>query len=231
MSHHPRIPGLCAAVLCGGDSTRMGKKKALVKFRGERLLTRAVREAAKVMLPIAIVHRETERGPREDLARALIDGLTPIAEEIAENDPLGKHSPTGPLCEAIEDRSPNHTPLAGIEAALAWAKEPLVFIAAVDMPFVFERAFIEQLVAKAEGHAGAAPVFQGALQPLCAVIRKDALPIAQKLVAEGKGAQAFLEAIDCVRFDYAAAFPKDTQGKPFLDIDTPEDLTRLEAMR
>lgn len=225
------LPGVAGAILCGGNGSRLGTHKPMAKLGGEPLLSRAVRTVATHVRPLVIVHRETERGPREDLARALIRGLTPVAEAIAEADPLGKESTPGPLCEAIEDRSPHRTPLAGIEAALAWSPADAVFVCAVDMPFVAWRPLLERMLALSAEADLVVPTFGGELQPLCAIYRKACLPHAQALLAAGPvGPRALYDKVRTKVLDYAAEFPADPAGRPFLDADTPEELAKLERM-
>jgi len=52
-----RVEGATGAVLCGGESRRMGRDKAGVVLAGETLLARAVRTLAEVFDEVLVVGR------------------------------------------------------------------------------------------------------------------------------------------------------------------------------
>jgi len=93
-----------AVILAGGRSSRMGRDKAWLSFRGQSLLARQI-ELARELEP----------------AEVFISGRT-------DTD----YSSFG--CPVLSDRYPDAGPLAGIAVALAAASATLVLVLAVDMP-------------------------------------------------------------------------------------------------
>lgn len=93
-----------AVILAGGNSTRMGRDKAMLEVDGQPLLARQIQRAR-------------DAGAQE----IFISGR-------AEAD----YRAFG--CTVLKDRIHNVGPLAGIEAALAATNAPLLLVLAVDMP-------------------------------------------------------------------------------------------------
>jgi molybdopterin-guanine dinucleotide biosynthesis protein A len=119
-------PGVIAgAILAGGQSRRMGEDKAQFHLGGVTLLERAIeRFTPQVASLIINVHAETAALRRYGL---------PIVEDA---------------------EGPHQGPLAGLFAALCWAREnhfAWLATAAVDTPF-FPRDLVARLVEAARGH-------------------------------------------------------------------------------
>lgn len=92
-----------AVILAGGQSSRMGRDKALIEVGGKTLLARQV-----------------------ELARA-IGAAEIFISGRADTD----YSALG--CRVLEDELQNAGPLAGIARGLAVVREPLLLVLAVDM--------------------------------------------------------------------------------------------------
>ena len=121
--------------------------------------------------------------------------------------------------ELARDRSELQTPLAGLEAGLRASRFDTAFACAADMPFVADRRLIEALLAAA-AEGVAFPRCHGQLQPLCGAYSLwPALPRVTRLLEHGAVGPRALPAT-IVEWD---------DGRPFLDADTPEALTALEA--
>ena len=121
--------------------------------------------------------------------------------------------------ELARDQSELQTPLAGLEAGLRASRHDLVFACAADMPFAADgRLIVALLNAAVEGVAF--PRCQGQLQPLCGAYSSGpALPQIARLLEHGAlGPRALPATI--VEWD---------DERPFLDADTPEALSALEA--
>lgn len=122
-------------------------------------------------------------------------------------------------------------PLAGMEAGLTAARNPLVFVAAGDMPFVPIRLveYLLDLVAERSLHA-AVPYHDG-LHPLCAAYSRDVLPLARSALDGGtRAVQDFLESVD--RAEYVSGKELRRFGEPelmLLNVNTPEDLERART--
>lgn len=186
-----------AIVLAGGRSRRFGADKALARFRGAPMLQHVVRglEAAG-FAEIAIAAKEPKKYAAIAGSAGLIDDLCPI-----------------------------QTPLAGLTAGLRAAKHDLVFACAADMPFAPDAALIDALTAAIAGHEAVVPEAGGALQPLCAMWRRDpCLKAAEALLASPRavGPRAILNYVRWVRLQWGDV-------RPFLDADTPRALADLDA--
>lgn len=78
-------------------------------------------------------------------------------------------------------------PLAGIYAALSWAKTPRLLVVAGDLPLL--TADLLRKLAQLDPQAEAvAPCVEGYIQPLCAVYQTRLLPTARKLLWRGERA-------------------------------------------
>jgi molybdopterin-guanine dinucleotide biosynthesis protein A len=189
----------CALVLAGGESRRFGSDKALAPFRGATLIEQVLRGLRSL-------------------------GFAQIA--ITAKDPA-KYAALAAGAELVEDGCAQQTPLAGLAAGLRASRHELVFACAADMPFAPDAALIDALVGALPGHDAAVPEGGAALQPLCAVWRRDpCLKAADELLAGPRavGPRAILQYVRWVRLAWG-------DGRPFLDADTPQALRDLDPQR
>jgi len=93
-----------AVILAGGQSSRMGRDKAFLEYRGRPLLAHQL---------------------------ATVEALQP-AEIFISGRPSADYGAFG--YPVLHDAFPNCGPLAGIERALAISHSPLLLVLAVDMP-------------------------------------------------------------------------------------------------
>jgi len=114
-------------------------------------------------------------------ALGLVRAATGSAQIVGSAE---KFAAFGPV---IEDIYPGQGPLAGIHAALAETRTDLNLIVAVDMPFLEPRWLVYQV---AEAGASTAivvvPRAGGALQPLCAVYRRQFAEVAERSLRRGE---------------------------------------------
>ena len=196
----------CAVVLAGGRSARFGSDKALAPLQGEPLLARALRSLCGAgFAQVGVAAKE-------------LAPYAPIAEEIGRVHQV--------RVELLPDRNAAQTPLSGLAAGLRGSRHELVFACAADMPFAVDLSLVDALLSSAAGHDAAIPEGGGALQPLCAVWRKDScLPVAEELLSAPRppGPRAMLPALRWARLRW-------DDPRPFLDADTPEALRELERL-
>ena len=85
----------------------------------------------------------------------------------------------------IPDGVRGQGPIAGMVAALQAARNDLTMVVACDIPNV-AGTFAERLLWEAEGVDAVVPTADGYLEPLCAVYRRSAIPVARAALARGE---------------------------------------------
>ena len=144
-----------AVILAGGQSSRMGRDKAFLEIGGQTLLARQI---------------ETARAA--GATEVFISGRDEV-DYSAFN------------CRVLKDNFPAAGPLAGTEAALAAATNPLLLVLAVDLP-AMTTEFLQRLRAGCAKNIGAIPRVNETLEPLAAFYPKAAHTNAEKMLAEKK---------------------------------------------
>lgn len=186
------IEGLSGAVLAGGRSRRFGSDKALAPW-GRATLVESVCGALSGLFGETLLVVKTPAA----LARLERPGLRVVADAFAEHHALG-----------------------GIYSALAAAATERVFVCACDMPFL-SPGLVEALCRASEGFDAAVPVWEGKLQPLCAVYSKACLAPIERLVAEDRlAARELFARVRARVFSQAEARALDAEGRSFVDLDT-----------
>ena len=145
---------LSAFVLAGGESSRMGRDKALLVLpTGETLLDRALR-----------------------LAKSVSDTVRLVAPNARYSEIAG--------VPVVEDIYPACGPLAGIHAALSASATELNLVLGVDCPLVTPELlrFLVRIAASTDKLA-TVPRVAGHLHNVCAVYRREFAKIAEKILA------------------------------------------------
>lgn len=191
------------AVLAGGAARRYGgRPKGLVAVGGRRILDRVVD------------------------AVAAVTGATPLLVANAPEGPTWR-----PDLRTVADTRPGYGSLGGIYTAIQAGPEPVLCVA-WDMPFVTP----ELLAALAQGSAGYdafLPESDGrrGVEPLCAVYGPGCGPAIERQLERGD-----LRAIGFHTDVSVGTLPLERVqafGDPavlFLNVNTPEDLKRAEAV-
>jgi len=203
-------------VLAGGRSTRLAPLglgaggKAAIVIGGRSCLERVCTAVGAVV-------------PRVLVVAAAGQPLPPLPEGV----------------EVVRDSTPDGGPLAGLRDGLDAARSHearLAFVVSCDAPFV-RAAVVDRLlaIAKSEAVRIVVPVVDGVPEVLVAVIAADLLDSIRSHAAMGHGPRAVVA--DLAARDPAAVrlvspealVELDPELESFLDIDTPEDLVRLET--
>jgi molybdenum cofactor guanylyltransferase len=156
-----RIAGV---VLCGGQSSRMGRPKAWLPFGGETMLARVVRLLGEVVAPVVVV-----AAPGQDVPEL------------------------PPGVEIVRDPERGRGPLQGLAAGLAAlrGRADATYLSSCDVPLL-RPAFVRRLIDLLGEQDIAVPEVGGYRHPLAAVYRLEVAPIAERLLAEGRLRPAFL---------------------------------------
>lgn len=197
-----------ALVLAGGNSTRMGRDKAMLAFDGRLLL---VRVAMRMRLVPGVDEIVVACGPaerREPYAKALA-ALHDVETRV------------------VADEADGLGPLAGLAAGLANARADYVALSPVDAPWIappliahlFERA-------EAERADGAVVEREGRLEALWGVYRRrtTAGHFRYALARGVRAAHEALAGLDLAIVDEDEARALDPDGTHFRDVDVPGDL-------
>lgn len=177
-------------------------------------------------------------GP-ERLIERQVRLLRPLCQEllIVTNDPDSFAFLGLPL---VGDRAPGQGPLAGLEAGLAAASQPMALGVACDMPFLTEEvvtALYDLVVGRPVGagapaetnpHAGsplvAVPRTPAGPEPLCALWRREALPAIQGALAAGqRSPQRLLAQLPVAWLEGPTLAALGDPARLFLNCNTPTD--------
>jgi len=143
----------------------------------------------------------------------------------------GGMAPPGVLF--VGDCRPGQGPLAGMEAGLAAARFPLVFVAAGDMPFL-SADLVDHLleVLQNRGALAAVPDNDGSTHPLCAAYSREVLPRLRSALDGGvRAAREFLRGLDAVVYVREAELR--SLGDPdllLMNVNSPDDLLRARSV-
>jgi molybdopterin-guanine dinucleotide biosynthesis protein A len=151
-------------VLCGGQSSRMGKPKAWLPFAGEIMLPRVVRLLREVVAPVVVV-----AAPGQDVPE-----LTAGVDVVRDPE---------------RGRGPLQGLAAGLEALRGRANA--AYLSSCDVPFL-RPAFVRRLIELLGDHVICVPRVGGYLHPLAAVYRLEVAPVVARLLAENRLRPAFL---------------------------------------
>lgn len=182
----------------------MGRDKARLMLGGETVIQRTARALAAAVDEIVVVG-----SPGAELPAIEVDC------------PLTR----------VEDPVEGEGPLVGIAAGLAVVRAPISIVLGVDMPFA-QPALLRLIASEVRAPARwAMPVADSRPQPLCSAFARDALEVLRAHIAAGDraplAAAADLRMVRIPREAWAAA---DPEGITFIDLDTPDDLARAEAI-
>ncbi|HEX8925922.1 MAG TPA: molybdenum cofactor guanylyltransferase [Terriglobales bacterium] len=193
---------IAAYVLAGGQSTRMGRDKALLELgSGTSMLEHTLALAASVAPKVTIV------APRERYSQLRWAG------DIIEDELLGRG------------------PLAGITSALKHSHSELNFVVAVDMPLL-TKALLEFLLKRAASVSSPAvvPFANGTRQPLCAVYRRTFVPFAEQALAEGQNKIGIaLDRAGAITLKESELVAEGFSPEQFSNANTPDEYDRLRA--
>ncbi len=204
-------------ILAGGQSSRMGRDKALLEFSGRALVAHALAILKQAGLPAAIAGAAPS-------ARAALSSFSPV----------------------IQDAAPRRGPLSGICAALTSASVRYAVFLPVNLPLLPSLLLVFLLrQAQTTGSPVTIPSLSGFTQTFPAVIDRAALPVLQNELDSGRSGcfSAFQAACAALHQPLRSIAVEqliesgeltDPEGRSptdwFLNLNTPADLARAEAL-
>ena len=188
---------VAAVILCGGESRRMGRPKAWLRFGGETMLERIARLAGTVAQPIVVVAAADQKLPELDVDIPVVRDL------VAGRGPLqGLAAGFAALPDSIE----------------------LAYVTATDVPFL-EPRWISRLVELSDGYDLVIPFVGGYHHPLAALYRPcNVLPAIEGLLSEDR--LRLFSLIDAVKtrvVDESEMKAVDPTLQTLRNLNSPED--------
>jgi molybdopterin-guanine dinucleotide biosynthesis protein A len=183
-------------VLCGGQSSRMGRPKAWLPFAGGSLLGRVVRLLGEAVSPQVVV-----AAPGQDLPS--------LPEEVL----------------VVRDPERGRGPLQGLAAGLEALRgqADAAYVSSCDVPFL-RPAFVRRLIELLGDHAACMPQVGGLLHPLAAVYRLEVAEAAGRLLAEGRLRTTLLaDAVPTRRVTALELAEVDPELESLRNLNNPED--------
>jgi molybdopterin-guanine dinucleotide biosynthesis protein A len=201
---------LTIVIQAGGESKRMGSPKALVSFCGLPLICRGLKRLGSIADELLITSNDQQS----------LDFL------------CGGVRYEGKL-RLVSDLYDSRSALNGLHTALYYATSPFVGVIACDMIFPSAPLLVAErdaLIADPSRDA-AVPHTSHGWEPFHAVYRRETcLPLVQAalLAGETRATGWFSQAHIC-EFTQEQVLEADPRGGSFVNVNTPEELTSLEA--
>jgi molybdenum cofactor guanylyltransferase len=228
-------------VLAGGQSSRMGRDKALLSFGGRPLIAHALSILREAGLPAAIAGVPPDRStPDRSRSAGQIARTNPRKNDSHENGALASFAPI------VEDPQPGFGPLAGICAALASVATRYVVFLPVDLPLLPSSLIVYMLHhAQITGLAITVPAVNGFSQTFPVVLDRSVLPALQIDLHSGQGgcfsafqtaANGLGQPITSIAVELLVQTGQITHplalaaAQWFLNMNTPQDLHRAKAL-
>jgi molybdopterin-guanine dinucleotide biosynthesis protein A len=156
-----RVAGV---VLCGGESTRMGRPKAWLPFGDELMLPRVVRLLGEAVAPVVVVAASEQDVP-------------PLPASVG----------------IVHDLERGRGPLQGLAAGLQslHGRADAAYVSSCDAPFL-QPSFVRRLIDLLGDNTICVPEVGGFRHPLAALYRLEVAAVAVRLLSENRPRPAFL---------------------------------------
>lgn len=195
MNRFKREMDTTGIVLAGGMSSRFGVNKALIPWKGSRLI------------------------------ESVLDRLTALfpATLVLVKNPEEFHFLDRPGVQVRKDLIRENHPLGGILSGLMYAETDYVFVCACDMPYI-QSELIKALCRVRDGFDVAVPVWNGRPQPLCGIYSKRCVESIESMIdRENYKVFELYDDVRTRYIDEEEVKVIDPQGLSFVDVDTADD--------
>lgn len=162
--------------------------------------------------------------------RPIIERTISVLGKIFDDLVVVTHSPEryGAFVgvQITSDVFPGQGPLAGLHAGLRSARHTHCFVVACDMPFLRSEPIV-YLSSLVEEYEAVVPCWDGDVEPLHAFYARRLMPVAERLLVEGKSALRDLLKLVRVRYVSEAELIKIPGAEEtFRNVNTPADAAR-----
>jgi molybdopterin-guanine dinucleotide biosynthesis protein A len=211
------MPDAVGFVLAGGQSSRMGEDKALIRFAGRPLVERALEIVREAGLTASIA------GARTDSALQVLEAFAPVVADAG-----GGRGPLSGICSALESTEVQRAAFLPVDLPL--------------MPSGLVSFLLDH--ARITGRAVTLASVSGFAESFPAVVGRAALPVLRRELEAGRGGcfAGFQAAcaetnqpmtVVAVELAVQTGQVAHPSGLPvarwFLNVNRPEDLRRAEA--
>ena len=190
------LPGTGGLILCGGQSSRMGRNKAQLRFGPQTLLERVTGRMAAVTAPVVI-----SLGPKQVIAN--------LGDDIL----------------IARDSAPGQGPFSGLAAGfrLLAGQCRRVVVMTVDLPF-FDETWISRLAGELGDGLAVVCRYEGFTTALIGAYSMDLLPVLDRMEQAGERRPMRLVKEAGARVITVEEIWSPAQGPPpLMDVDTPDD--------
>jgi molybdopterin-guanine dinucleotide biosynthesis protein A len=188
-----RVAGI---VLCGGQSSRLGRPKATLPFGPELMIQRVLRLLGEVVEPQVVV-----AAPHQD--------LPPLPADVL----------------VTRDRREGLGPLEGLHAGLSALADvaDAAYATGCDVPLLVP-GFVRMAIELLEDHQVVVPVEGQFHHPLAAVYRISVLPVIEELLAADQRRPVYLyDRLDTIRVPVDRFREVDPELRTLANVNRPQD--------
>jgi molybdopterin-guanine dinucleotide biosynthesis protein A len=192
---------LNGVVLAGGQSSRLGVDKALLRFGGAPLLGIVVDRVAEVCNEVVVAVDRPERYEQLGIAARL-----------------------------VADLSPGHGPLSGLQAGLQATETKHVLVVACDVPFLNVK-LLRYMAELSRSYEALVPWLDGRWHPLHSIYARSCREAVDAMLAEGGGSmRELLARLEVRRLEERELRRIDPDGLSLLNVNRESDVTRARAI-
>jgi molybdenum cofactor guanylyltransferase len=196
-------------ILAGGQSRRMGKPKAALKFGNCTVLERLIAE----------------------LRDGFDDILIIAAPEQSETFPIEHLLRTAPSSvRLLRDRTAYQGAAVALPQGLAAARHEVAFVCSCDLPLL-RAELVNALREMLDGYEAVIPEIDGDPQPLCAIYRRGVAAEIEKQLASGeRRLTRIVSNLNAYRPVESQLRQIDSELLSFVNVNTPEDYSQALAL-
>ena len=158
----------------------------------------------------------------------LLETLAPLVDTVivSTNEPEAyRHLDL----RIVGDDQEGRGPLMGILAGLRASGADSCFVVAADAPLLQKSLVLAIAAAAALENDVTVPIWEGKLEPLCALYSRNCIPAIESSIDQGR-VISFYPLVRVCHMPEKVVRAADPQGLSFVNVNSPEDLARLRLL-